>query len=189
MSSNTKNKKLTGVRMKNKLTMASALVGLLCSLQAQASTTWIPIAVGDITTIIPYIPSGLLLAPANANVSIVNGVSTLSWNDVEHASKFEVQALNSQGQWVTLTVTEKLYFVLNNNYPDYSEFRVVACNYNTCPKEGNWSVSVKYKVPPIVIKYEYDALGRLRLVETPKNGTNSYDYDDAGNRKLVEKSL
>ena len=75
--------------MKKKLTLAASLVGFLCSLQVQADTTWIPIAVGDITTIIPYTPSTIFLAPTNANLSTVNGVSTLSWSNVEHASKYQ----------------------------------------------------------------------------------------------------
>jgi YD repeat-containing protein len=33
--------------------------------------------------------------------------------------------------------------------------------------------------------YKYDALGRLTYVEDPVNGNRDYDYDAAGNRRVV----
>ena len=167
--------------MKKKLTLAATLVGLFCSLQAQASTTWIPISVGDISIIIPYTPSGLFLAPANANISTVSGVSTLSWSDVEHASKYQVQALNAQGQWVTIATTESLFLVLTGSNANYSSFRVVACNYNTCASTGSWSEIAQIQMP-VTLEYTYDALGRLKVVTDTKNGNRNYTYDKAGNR-------
>jgi hypothetical protein len=170
MSSITKNKDQTGIIMKKKLTMAASLFGLLCTLQTQASTTWIPISVGDITTIIPYTPSGLFLAPANANASTVNGVSTLSWSDVEHASKFQIHALNSQGQWVVITTTESLSLTLAGNNAGYSSFRVVACNYSTCANTGSWSETI-YLITPVrnIIFIHTDLLGSP-VAETDLDG-------------------
>jgi len=152
--------------MKKKLIIAATSVSLLCTLQVQASTTWIPIAVGDITTIIPYTPSVLFLAPANVNVSTVNGVTTLSWNDVEHASKFEVQAINAEGQWVTIATTENLSILLTGSNADYTSFRVVACNYNTCASTGSWSGTAYLGK---VVFIHTDLLGSP-VAETDKNG-------------------
>jgi YD repeat-containing protein len=36
--------------------------------------------------------------------------------------------------------------------------------------------------------YRYDALGRLTYVEDPVNGNRDYDYDPAGNRRVVASS-
>jgi YD repeat-containing protein len=36
--------------------------------------------------------------------------------------------------------------------------------------------------------YKYDALGRLTYVEDPVNGNRDYDYDAAGNRRVVATS-
>jgi len=152
--------------MKKKLSLAGAIVGLFCSIQVHASTTWIPIAVGDITTIIPFTPNYLFLAPANANVSTVNSVSTLSWNDVEHASKYEVQALNAQGQWVTIATTANLSLALTGSNASYNSFRVVACNYNTCANTGNWSGKAYVRK---IIFIHTDLLGSP-VAETDANG-------------------
>lgn len=35
------------------------------------------------------------------------------------------------------------------------------------------------------INYQYDGLGQLTFVEDSVNGNRDYDYDDAGNRKVV----
>ncbi|MEY4590277.1 MAG: hypothetical protein RL497_2353 [Pseudomonadota bacterium] len=42
--------------------------------------------------------------------------------------------------------------------------------------------------PEVVVKYQYDALGRLSYVEDIENGNRDYDYDKAGNRVLVATS-
>lgn len=39
--------------------------------------------------------------------------------------------------------------------------------------------------PEVVVQYNYDALGRLDMVEDKVNGNRDYDYDKAGNRVLV----
>jgi YD repeat-containing protein len=39
----------------------------------------------------------------------------------------------------------------------------------------------------VTYTYKYDALGRLIKVIEPVNGDRQYDYDDAGNRKVVRK--
>lgn len=44
-------------------------------------------------------------------------------------------------------------------------------------------------VAPKVIRYTYDALGRLTFVEDAQNGNRDYDYDAAGNRLLVSTSV
>ncbi|MCP4412169.1 MAG: hypothetical protein GY808_06330, partial [Gammaproteobacteria bacterium] len=100
----------------------------LSSFVTLASTTWVPIG-GDITIFIPYEPSEPFEAPVNIQKSENGGVSTLTWDDVEHASQFEVQGLNAQGVWVTILVTTDNFVVLDERFSDYSQIRIAACNY------------------------------------------------------------
>lgn len=37
-------------------------------------------------------------------------------------------------------------------------------------------------ITPVIVTYQYDALGRLKEVTDPKNGNRNYTYDKAGNR-------
>ena len=154
-----------------------------CAVDVRAATTWIPIAVGDISTVIPYTPTELFSAPSNVNVAKTSSGLTLSWNDVEHASKFQVQALNAQGKWVTIATTAGLSLTLTGNNANYNSFRIVACNYNSCAGTGKWSSFGTNSS----ITYTYDARGRLIEVTSSSDQTTSYSYDDAGNRKEAGK--
>ncbi len=40
----------------------------------------------------------------------------------------------------------------------------------------------------VIVRYEYDALGRLVKVNDPLNGNRNYHYDAAGNRTSVQKN-
>lgn len=40
-------------------------------------------------------------------------------------------------------------------------------------------------IDSVVVKYTYDALGRLTFIEDSQNGNRDYDYDPAGNRLVV----
>lgn len=153
--------------MKKELTLAAALVGLTCSLQAQATTTWIPIAVGDITTIIPYVPSVNFMAPSNTVFTQNGAVNTLSWDDIEHASRYEVQAMNSQGIWVSIITTEDTSVVIDYRFSGYSVVRVVACTFSSCADTGAWSTSVR--INSRIIFIHTDLLGSP-VAETDENG-------------------
>ncbi len=157
---------IKGILMKIKPILMLVLLASIYVSQVRAATTWIPIAVGDITTIIPFTPTELFSAPNNVNVSLINGVNTLSWDDVEHASKFQVQALNAQGKWVTIATTAGLSLTLTGNNAKYNSFRIVACNYNTCANTGNWSGKAYLRK---IIFIHTDLLGSP-VAETDING-------------------
>jgi len=118
------------------------MLAMVFSLGSKADTTWIPIIVGDITTFIPYAPNEPFVAPANAQLSNVGGVIRLSWDNVEHASKYEIQGLNAQGQWVSIVTTDELFAVIDNRFSGFTNIRVTACSFNTCISSGSWSGSV-----------------------------------------------
>lgn len=86
---------------------------MLFSALSHAETTWVPINVGDITTFIPYVPSSGLTAPNNVQITESNGESVISWGNVEHASQYDIQALNSSGVWVSILITDALSVVLD----------------------------------------------------------------------------
>ena len=142
------------------------LSAMLFSLGSYASTTWVPISVGDIITFIPYVPHVPLAAPENVQIVTSDSISTLSWADTEHASQFEVQALNAQGQWVILTATQTPTLVLSGSYANYNTFRVLACSDNTCTGSVNYSASVSIRS---IIYIHTDLLGSP-VAETDKNG-------------------
>ena len=143
------------------------LTTLLLPVLSHANTTWIPIGVGDITIIIPFTPNSPFMAPVNMQV-ISNGTGKiLSWNDIEHASKYEIQGLNAQGQWVSILVTNATSVTLDSRFSGVSSVRVVACTFTSCINTGSWSglVSVGRKV----IYIHTDLLGSP-VAETDENG-------------------
>lgn len=123
---------------------------------AKSETNWVPVSVGDITIFIPYTSSELLPAPSNVRIT-TNDTTVLTWDEVQHASKYEVQGLNSNGVWVRIIVTENTSIIIDDSFNAYSKFRVLACGYNTCHSTGNWSVIERIHK----LTYQYDALGRL----------------------------
>lgn len=131
-----------GIMMKLKLTLVAALAGLLWSLQAQASTTWVPIAVGDITTIIPYVPNGPLSTTQNIQITTENNMDTLTWDDIEHASQYQIQAQTEEGVWVDILTTDGLSVMLDSRFDGYQAVRVQGCTYSSCVNTGDWSISV-----------------------------------------------
>ena len=117
-------------------------ISLLFSELTHAETTWIPIQVGEITTIIPYIPNDALAAPTNVQTSLNNGVVTLTWQNVKHASQYQIQALNTAGQWVDILVTDELSVVIDSRFAGFTSIRVMACTYNSCASTGTWSAQI-----------------------------------------------
>tara|TARA_R110002060_G_scaffold880_3_gene2106 strand:+ start:4858 stop:11826 length:6969 start_codon:yes stop_codon:yes gene_type:complete len=123
-------------------------ITFLYSTLSYAETTWVPINIGDITTFIPYVPSTNFTAPSNVQISTNGGISTLSWADVEHASKYEIQALNASGEWVIILITDELFVVIDSLFSGYSSVRVMACTHNSCTSTGGWSSSITLTVEP-----------------------------------------
>lgn len=148
-----------------------AMLSMFYSFDSQADTTWIPINVGDITIFIPYIPTGTFAAPANAQLNQSGSVSTLSWADIQHASRYEVQAKNAQGVWVSLFITEDNFVIMDARFNGYSEVRVMACSYNSCASTGSWSASVNISAlrDKRIIFIHSDLLG-TPVAETDENG-------------------
>jgi hypothetical protein len=105
------------------------MLTMFYSLDNQADTTWVPINVGDITTFIPYTPTGTFSAPANVMISANNGISTISWGNVEHASQYEIQALNSAGQWVSILITDELSAVIDSRFSGYTSIAAMPFSF------------------------------------------------------------
>lgn len=122
----------------------------LFSVLSHAETTWVPISVGDITTFVPYVPTGNLATPTNVQISLNDGVSRLSWNNVEHASQYLIQALNSAGKWIDILVTSELSVVIDSKFAGFTSIRVMACTYNSCSSTGSWSEQVNLTTEPSI---------------------------------------
>ena len=129
-------------------------------------TLWIPIIVGDITTFIPYIPSEPYSAPSNIQIEQLSLGKILSWNAIEHASRYEVQGLNAQGQWVSIVITEYSSVFMDSQFDGYSTFRVKACSYTSCSNAGHYSDTFHKRK---IIFIHTDILG-TPIAETDQNG-------------------
>ena len=161
---------------------------LMClAFAGHAATTWIPISSSDITVIIPFVPSESFSAPSDLSFSSKGSVQRLNWQDIEHASRYEVQAKTSDGTWVTIAITDLNYIDLDSRFSSYSTARVIACNYNSCVNAGTWSTEIIIATTESNITYKYNALGRLYKVVDSVNSDREYEYDDAGNRKKVKE--
>lgn len=107
-----------------------------------AKTTWIPINNGGVTFVIPFIPNGLFVAPTNVQKTLQNGIVTLKWDDIQHASKYLIQGQSNDGTWVDVKVVFSNEATLELANKAYEAIRVLACNYNTCQGMGQPSESV-----------------------------------------------
>jgi hypothetical protein len=118
------------------------MLTMFYALNSEADTTWVPISVGDIMTFIPFTPNGTFNAPGNTQLNQSGATLTLSWSDIQHASRFEVQAKNAQGVWISLFITEDNFAIMDSRFNGYTEVRIMACSYNSCANTGSWSASV-----------------------------------------------
>ncbi|WP_232279912.1 RHS repeat-associated core domain-containing protein [Shewanella denitrificans] len=94
---------------------------------AQGSTVFIPIAVGDITTFIPIMPTA-----STAQISTTGGSHNLSWSAVSNASYYQIIITDEHGLQRIFQTTDTDYVLaglpLGNN-----KVEVQACNaYNQC---------------------------------------------------------
>ncbi len=151
---------------------------LSISFNTQASTTWVPISNGSITIIIPFIPNEKFNAPLQTQLSYNGQYYSLSWENITHASRYQISALNSEGVWVNILETDNVYLLLDNRFNNYTDIKITACNYNSCNQAGE-STNISFAKK----SYQYDALGRLIAITDPLNGNRKYEYDPAGNRK------
>lgn len=170
------------MRLKTKL-LSLFLIGASPFL-LHAKTTWIPITNGSVSFVIPYIPSSYP-SPTGLNLNS----SMLTWDDLEHASYYQVMGLNKRGQWVVITVTQDNFFEYSNQFFGYSDIRINACSLNTCDGFDNYaSINIIGRLNFPKTNYTYDALGRLITVKDSLNGNSNFEYDAAGNRKKVEQN-
>lgn len=148
----------------------------------KAETTWIPIANGDVTIIIPFIPRDIYQQPLNLNIAD----DVVSWQDVLHASNYLVQGLTSNDEWIDIVVTKNTTERFDNRFVGFGKIRVKACNYLTCDQTGHYAtLNVVTKPTYRYKKYSYDALGRLVCEKDSEYGSVKYELDAAGNRKSV----
>ncbi|GLX85928.1 hypothetical protein tloyanaT_21800 [Thalassotalea loyana] len=146
------------------------LLGLLSySFISNADTTWVPIQVGAITTFVPYVPPNGLEAPSEPTVVSNGSTKTLTWNGVEHASKYEVQGLNQSGVWETIVVTSDTSIVMDGRFSGFSSVRVTACGYNSCQNTGAWSPTLS--IMKKIIFIHTDLLG-TPIAESDQHGNN-----------------
>ncbi len=127
-----------------------AMLGIAFSFNLHANTTWVPIITGDITIMIPYVPSEAFEAPSNVLVSVNGNVNTLTWNNIEHASRYEIGALNAQNVWVSILTTDELSVIMDSRFDGYQAFRIQGCTYTSCVNTGEWSISVNF-VPENIV--------------------------------------
>jgi|GEM_PF-5720794 len=128
--------------MSKQFKVVLCVITLFFSSLSLASTTWIPIIAGDITTFIPYTPNEPFEAPNNIQLSVTGNVKTLSWNDVEHGSRYQIQALNQQGVWVDIVITDALSITIDSRFSGYTSVRVIACTLNSCSNTGAFSEQI-----------------------------------------------
>ncbi len=131
--------------MKNQCRSLTAIISIIFSICSQASTTWLPINNDGITIIIPYLPTDIFTAPANAKLSLNGSTFIFTWSDTQHASRYQIQAKNSQGIWDNLFITQDTFALIDSRFTGYSEVKVMACSYNSCNNTGNWSLAIKLK--------------------------------------------
>src|SRR5690606_5020553 len=68
-------------------------------------------------------------------------------------------------------------------------YGVKACNaFGDCSASANISAVIP-RPQTKTLTYTYDALGRLTFVSDTVNGDQDFDYDDAGNRRLVSTNV
>lgn len=113
------------------------LMALFMVSKVHAETTWIPIATGGNFIIVPFIPSSKFTSP-DVNLSKSSSGMTISWDDILHASTYQVQVYDADKGWITLTETSSNSFTFPAN-SQYSHVRVMACNYTSCNDTGDWS--------------------------------------------------
>jgi len=167
--------------------LSLSIITLFFSSQLLASTTWVPIQVGDITTFIPYNSGDTLPAPSNVHVSSNNNSTVLTWDDVENASQYEIQGLNAQGNWVNIANISGLSTTIDSRFNGYTAIRIQACSHTTCSSSNSWSTTVSIQAANIEIvdiKNLDLENGSFDVHWTTDNTQNSFEIE----RKLADGS-
>ena len=149
----------------------SIMTLLFClAFTSQAATTWIPISSSDITVIIPFIPTESFSAPSDLQLSAQGAQQQLSWQDINHASGYQVQARNNTGEWLNIAYTHSNVIDLDARFSAYTTVRVIACNYNTCANTGAWSAVLSIASDQREIIFIHTDLLGSPVAETNGNG-------------------
>ncbi len=129
---------------------------------------------------IPGIPSGLSVQPEEPKIQ---SDITLTSSVVSGADSYQWQYTTVNGAWPSATSSTSNSKNIGALDEDEYRFRAKACNAAGC---SNYSSEFTFKVrSDAVVRYRYDELGRLRVVEDSINGDKNYNYDPAGNRTTV----
>jgi RHS repeat-associated protein len=160
------------------------LVAGLTSMPAQAaqgSTVFIPIAVGDITTFIPIMPTA-----SAAQISTTGGSHNLSWSAVSNASYYQIIITDEHGLQRIFQTTDT-YYALAGLSQGNNKVEVQACNaYNQC---GIRYLAGTVTITTRVIYQHTDMLGSV-VAESDEAGniTRRSHYEPFGKRLGGDKA-
>ncbi|MFC5080995.1 hypothetical protein VTH8203_01581 [Vibrio thalassae] len=142
--------------------------------EVYAETTWIPISNGGINLIVPYVNGKQFQAPINIEKTKEDGRSIVSWDDIEHASQYQVQGQNANGNWITILTVKSSSFEINSLFDWFNKIRIIACNYYSCDKTGLASISF--------LKSNFESLDVKRVISTFDNQGFLYSVMPKSNR-------
>lgn len=147
---------------------------VLFSYNLQASTNWIPISVGDITIIIPYVPDSIIYEDAQGNLYVKltasHGGKLLKLTKSLYWASSEIQ----QNEWDELSLTVSEYSISYGNFLGDSaqDLKII---------ENDVEIIVENRAGSYVVSLP---------AESPDDGTiGSIDADDNGIRDDVEVNI
>lgn len=126
----------------------------------------------------------LYVLPSNGllKLSMVAGAWQITVMNQSEWAALQLYSGSSQVRWIDMVdfdgdgVTDIKVYLTNPLQP-----YIVVSNINNIAKVLLPTASDT----PVVVEYEYDALGRLRIKDDSLNGKQTYEFDAAGNRKQV----
>ena len=139
----------------------------------------------DITIIVTVIAGDIETVNLNASSDTsTTGDIELSWSTTADWDSVNIYENDVKLDPAATSSPHLLTERANGTY----EYYVELCNGAVCNVLSNTiTVSVTINdgidvITPVIVTYQYDALGRLKEVTDPKNGNRNYTYDKAGNR-------
>lgn len=137
----------------------------------------------------PISVTSAMPTPANISISTLTEKSfQIEWAPVSGASYYKVERQRNNSSFSSLSTTSATSLVDTPQDIGTYRYRVAACTNITFPPIcSNYISSLAVELNGLVeIIYEYDALGRLRVVSDSRSTDKKYSYDAAGNRTVVE---
>lgn len=147
---------------------------MLFSFNQQASTTWIPISVGDITVIIPYVPDSIVYEDAQGNLYVKltasHGNKLLKFTKGLYWTSSDI----TQDEWDKLTLTISQYSISYGNFVGDSSQDLKIINNNV----------------EIIVKNNSGSYVVSQPEDNPDDGTiGNIDADGNGIRDDVELAI